>query len=151
MKAAEWWRKRRAEAARERRELGERCERRLEVGAREGCELHRDEVQAARPARVRAPRVPCREEIEPDAEAGLDDDVAIASLPARRKAVAREEDVARLRKAARRRVVDVAEGRREGSPVRGALEARGGDAHAHARMIAGGPGAAALSRGGWRA
>src|SRR5438045_6923378 len=62
--------------------------------------------------RIASPCVECDEEIEAEAEAGLEDDEALAVLPALRQAVALQEDVFRLRRAAGGAVIHVAEGLR---------------------------------------
>jgi hypothetical protein len=71
--------------ARERRELLERRERRGQVGALEGILLDGHEVQPRRAPRIGAPGIPGGEEIQPDAEAGLEDDERIAIAPALRQ------------------------------------------------------------------
>src|SRR5438045_9162146 len=62
------------------------------------------------PPRTAPPRLECDEEIEAEAEAGLEDDEALALLPALRQTVALQEDMLRLRGAAGGAVIHVAEG-----------------------------------------
>jgi hypothetical protein len=62
-------------------------------------------------ARLAAKSLPGGEEVEAEAEAGLEDDEALAAGPARGQCVALEEDVRGLRRAAGCAVVDVVEGR----------------------------------------
>jgi len=86
------------------------------VGARERMLLDRDEAQPAGTA-VAPPRIPGREEVVAQAEAGFQHDEAIAPAPPVGQAVAREEDMPCLLQRARHRVVDVAIFRREGHPI----------------------------------
>ena len=65
--------------------------------------LDRYEVQPAAALGIAPPRLPGGEEVEAEAEAGLEDDEALAPRPALRQAVAPEEHVLGLRRAARRR------------------------------------------------
>jgi hypothetical protein len=51
-------------------------------------------MQAATALRVGLPGLPDGQEIEPDAEIGIDDDEALAALPALRQAAAGEQGVA---------------------------------------------------------
>ena len=68
-------------------------------------------MQPAAARRIGAPGFPGGEEVEAEAEAGLEDDEALAPGPARGQRVALEEDVRGLRGAASCAVVDVVEGR----------------------------------------
>src|SRR5437868_10943928 len=90
-------------------QLGILTVKRPQVRNGEGMLLHRNEVQLAAALRVAAPRLPGDEEIQADAEAGLEDGEALAAAPALGQAVAGDEHVARLRRAAFGAVVDVAE------------------------------------------
>src|SRR5262245_29962604 len=58
-------------------------------------------------AALPTPRLPGGEEIQPEAEARFQDDEALTPGPSLRKAIAGEEDVARLRRAAGGAVVHV--------------------------------------------
>src|SRR5688572_5700363 len=69
-------------------------------------------MQLAAARRIAPPRLPGDEEVEAEAEAGLEDDEAAASGPALRQLVPLQEDVAALAGAARGAVVDVVERRR---------------------------------------
>ena len=68
-------------------------------------------VQPRAAPRIAPPGLPGGEEIDAEAEAGLEDDEALAAAPARGQCVALEEDVRGLRRAAGCAVVDVVEGR----------------------------------------
>ena len=81
-----------------------------EVGGRERVLLEGNEVQPSAALRVGAPGLPGGEEVQPEAEAGFENDAAVASLPALRQFVAAEKDVARLRRAAVGGVIDIAVG-----------------------------------------
>ena len=91
--------------------------RELQVRLRERMLLDRDVVQARAALRIAPPRLPGGEEVESEAETGLEDDEALAPGPARREGVAAEEYIARLRRPASRAVVDVAVGRGVGRAV----------------------------------
>lgn len=80
--------------------------------------LDADKVQARARSGVTLPGVPRREEVEPDAEAGLQHDEVVATRPAIRQPVATQEHVPGLRKATLGRVVHVPVARR---PWRAAL------------------------------
>jgi len=77
--------------------------------------------------RIGTPRIPRRQEIEPQPESGLEDGESVAPPPPIRQVVAAEEDIARLREATGLRVVDVAELARIRRPVFGTFEDRGGE------------------------
>ncbi len=109
-------------------QLLERREGLGEVLRGEGMALDRDEMQPRGSLRVGAERVPRGEEVEPEAEAGLEDGERVTPAPAPRQAVPREEDVAGLGEPAGCGVVRVLEPGREGHAQGGALELRGGDA-----------------------
>jgi hypothetical protein len=79
--------------------------------------FHGDEMQPPATRWIAPPRLPGREEVEAEAEAGLEDDEALAPRPALRQAVAPEKHMLGLRRAARRAVIDVAERRRVGRLV----------------------------------
>ncbi len=87
----------------------------LQVVQRERMLLDRDVVQARRARGVAPPRLPGGEEIEAEAEAGLEDDEALSAGPALRQTVALQKDVLRLPRAAGGAVVDVAERLRIGN------------------------------------
>ena len=80
----------------------------LQVGQGEGVLLERHEVQAPAARRVAPPRLERDEEVEAQAEAGLDDDEALAPCPALRQRIAAEEHMALLLDAAVRVVIAVA-------------------------------------------
>src|SRR5207302_4244571 len=80
-----------------------------EIGKRERMLLHRDEMELAAARRVAPPRLPGGEEIEAEAEAGLEDHEALATGPALGQAIAGEEDVPGLLRSAGGAVVNVAE------------------------------------------
>src|SRR4051812_10774950 len=71
--------------------------------------FHRDEMEPSAPRRIAAPCIPRDQEVEAEAEAGLEDDEALALRPALRQAVALQEHVLGLRRAARGAVIDVVE------------------------------------------
>ncbi len=85
---------------------------RPEIFQGEGMLLDRHEMKPLAALRIGAPGLPGREEIEPETEAGLEDDEAAAAAPALRQPVALQEDVPRLPEAAAGAVLDVAEGLR---------------------------------------
>src|SRR5436853_1270024 len=84
--------------------------------------FHRDEVQPAAARRVAPPGLPGGEEIEAEAEAGLEDHEALAAAPALRQAIAGEEDVPGLLRPPGGAVIHVAELLRPGRAVGGELE-----------------------------
>src|SRR5882724_12465005 len=84
--------------------------------------FQRDEVQPAATRRVAPPGLPGGEEIEAEAEAGLEDHEALAAGPALRQAVAGEEDVPGLSRPPGGAVIHVAELPRPGCAVGGELE-----------------------------
>src|SRR5712691_9566342 len=96
---------------------------------RERMPLHRDEMQLAAARRVAPPRQPGGEEIEAEAEAGLEDHEALAAGPALRQAIAGEEDVPGLRRPPGSAVIHVAELLRPGRAVGGELEPRRNQRH----------------------
>ncbi len=100
-----------------------------EVGGGERMLLYGDEVQAPAALRVVAPGLPGGEEVEPEAEAGFEDDETVAVAPARRQVVAAEEDVARLRRPAVGGVIDVAVGGGKRGAVGGEFETGGLQRH----------------------
>ena len=73
------------------------------------------------------PRVPRREKVVAEAEAGFEDDEALASLPAFGQAGAGEKNMARLLERAGSRVVDIVELVRERDALIGPLQMRGND------------------------
>ena len=73
--------------------------------------LDRYVVQPAAALRIAPPRLPGGEEVEAEAEAGLEDDEALAARPACGERIALQEDVLGLLEPARCAVVDVVEGR----------------------------------------
>ena len=85
---------------------------RAQLGKRERVLFHRDEMQPPAAVRIFLPRAPSDEEVQPEAEPRLEDDVALAPRPARGQLVAGEEHMPRLRRPAARAVIDVAVGRR---------------------------------------
>ncbi len=95
--------------------------------------LDRDEMQSAAARGVAAPRLPGGEEVQAEAESGLEDDEALAPGPARRKVVAGEEYMPRLRVPAAGAVVDVAERLRVGDAFLKS-EAGGGERLGHALL-----------------
>lgn len=66
-------------------------------------------MQAPAALRVGLPGLPDGEEVEAETKTGFEDDEAILVLPAQRYLVAIEKDMARLRRAAVGRVIDVVE------------------------------------------
>src|SRR4051812_30965411 len=101
-----------------------------------GMLLDRNEMQPPAARGILPPRLPGGEEIEAEAEAGLDDGEALAPGPALRQAVAGEEDVARLCQAAAGAVIDVGERRRPGRAVCGELGPGGNQScGAHAAIL----------------
>jgi hypothetical protein len=100
---------------------------RRKVFGAEGVLFDGDEMQTPAARRVILPSRPGGEEVEAEAEAGLDDDEALAPLPAGRQAVAGEEDVPCLPEAAGGGVVDVAVGLGIRRAVRGEGEGGWGD------------------------
>src|SRR5258708_37165985 len=66
-------------------------------------------MQPAATRGIAPPRLPGGEEVEAEAEPGLQDDETLAPGPALRKPVSRQENVLRLGKAAGCAVIDVAE------------------------------------------
>ena len=68
-------------------------------------------VQPPAASRIAPPRLPGGEEVEAEAEAGFEDDEALAAGPAPGKRIALQEDVFGLLEPARCAVVDVVEGR----------------------------------------
>jgi len=95
--------------------------------------IDRDVVELARPGGVASPCVERDEEVEAEAEAGLEDDEAVARGPAAREVVAAEEDVPRLSGAGARGVVDVAVARVERRAVPAQLDRRRFDRRAAQR------------------
>src|SRR2546422_1015946 len=85
--------------------------------------FQRDEVQPAATRRVAPPGLPGGEEIEAEAEAGLEDHEALAAGPALRQAIAGEEHVPGLRRPPGGAVIHVAELLRPGRAVGGELQA----------------------------
>src|SRR5437016_686303 len=84
--------------------------------------FQRDEVQPAATRRVAPPGLPGGEEIEAEAEAGLEDHEALAAGPALRQAIAGEEHVPGLRRPPGGAVIHVAELLRPGGADGGELE-----------------------------
>src|SRR5690349_14318681 len=74
--------------------------------------LHRHEMQPLAALRILAPGLQCREEIDAEAEAGLEDRECAPAAPALGQAVAAEENVPRLLGPALGAVIDVTELRR---------------------------------------
>ena len=68
-----------------------------------------NEMQSPAAPRIAAPRLPRREEIDAEAEAGLEDDEGLASAPALREGVSLQENMIRLCRAAGGAVIEVAE------------------------------------------
>jgi hypothetical protein len=93
-----------------------------------GCFSMEDEMHPRRAPRILAPRLPRREEIQPDAESGFENRERIAPTPAFGQRIAAQEDVARLAEPAFTRVVDIvefgAEGGRPRSCARSGRESR---------------------------
>jgi hypothetical protein len=79
------------------------------VGNRERMLLDRHVMQPATARRIALPRLPGRQEVQAETEAGLEDDETFAARPPLRKCVAAEEHMLRLRKAAGAAVVNVVE------------------------------------------
>src|SRR2546422_9303631 len=79
-------------------------------------------MQPAAARRVAPPGLPGGEEIEAEAEAGLEDHEALAAGPALRQAIAGEEHVPGLRRPPGGAVIHVAELLRPGRAVGGELE-----------------------------
>jgi hypothetical protein len=117
----------------ERRELRVRRVQHREGLRREWMLLHRDVVQARAALRILAPGLPGGEERQAEAETGFQHREAARAGPARGQAVAAEEHVARLRRAALRSVVDIAVGLRVRRAVGGEGEAGGGQRIRHRR------------------
>jgi len=105
----------------------------LEIGRRRRVAVDRDVVEPARPGGVASPRVERDEEVEAEAEAGLEDDEALARGPATRQVVAAEKDVPRLSGTGARSVVDVAVARVERRAVLAQLDRRRFDRRAAQR------------------
>src|SRR5690606_34266445 len=78
-----------------------------EILARKWVQLGRDEVQALTTRSVVAPGGPGGEEVQAQAEAGLDDGKDVTPLPALRQIVAGQKDLARLLQPAAVGMVDV--------------------------------------------
>lgn len=74
-------------------------------------------MQAAAALRVGAPGLPSGEKVQPETEAGFENDEAFAPLPARRQVVAAEEDMPRLSRPAVGGVVNIV----ESGGIRGAI------------------------------
>ncbi len=103
-----------------------------EIGGGERVFLDGNEMQPAAALRVGAPGLPGGEEIQPEAEAGFENDEALPALPARRQIVAAEKDVPRLRRPAGGGVVDIAVSGGKRGAIRiefeaGGLQRHGGD------------------------
>ena len=79
-----------------------------EIGGGERVFFDGNEMQPAAALRVGAPGLPGGEEVQPEAEAGFENDEALPALPARRQIVAAEKDVPRLGRPAGGGVVDIA-------------------------------------------
>ena len=90
-----------------------------QIVEREGVLFNRHEIQGVRAGGIIAPGLPGGEEVQPQAEAGLDDDPALPASPAFRQIVAAKKDVAGLPEAAGAGVVDIVEDRGVGRPVGG--------------------------------
>src|SRR5256712_7946779 len=84
--------------------------------------FQRDEVQPGATRGVAPPGLPGGEEVEAEAEAGLEDHEALAAGPALRQAIAGEEHVPGLRRPPGGAVIHVAELLRPGRAVGGELE-----------------------------
>src|SRR5687767_14983582 len=107
---------------------------RLEVRQGKWMLFDRHEMQPAAARRIAAPRLPGGEEVQAQAEAGFEDDEALAARPARWKIVTREEHVARLGETARSAVINVVERFRVGNPVP-ECRAGGDQGRAHAPIV----------------
>ncbi|KAG0753492.1 hypothetical protein G6F57_015286 [Rhizopus arrhizus] len=70
--------------------------------------FHRDHVQRGGPLPVIAPRLPQRQEIQPQAETRLADGEPLAALPAAGQPVAAQKHVLRLPERTGRRMIDIA-------------------------------------------
>src|SRR5688572_8775394 len=82
----------------------------LKIEKRERMLLDRDEMQPSAARAVGAPGAPGGEEVDAGAEAGFQDDEALALGPASGQVVSMQKDVQRLRRRAAGAVVEVAEG-----------------------------------------
>ncbi len=81
-----------------------------EVDGRKRVFFKRDKMQTPAALWVGAPGLPGGEKVQAQPKAGFQDDKTVAPLPALRQVVAAEKDMACLRRAAMRRVVNVAKG-----------------------------------------